>query len=96
MNYYFVNYYQQDSAGNQTTSYVSAPTEAQAVQATRLRYPASRSHQAFEIPEIPQDCPYFNQEGKLMSALADQPCEPVDACKTHGRCWTHSVDEHLW
>jgi hypothetical protein len=26
---------------------------------------------------------------------SSQPCNPLDACSTHGRCWTHSkwIDE---
>ena len=32
-------------------------------------------------------------EGDTMTILPYQECIPEDACKTHGRCFTHSDDD---
>lgn len=29
---------------------------------------------------------------QLEEQLRNAPCDPPEACKTHGRCWTHSEE----
>jgi hypothetical protein len=91
MNYFFVDFYLADPGSGMLTSYVAAPSAVEAVGAIQTKYPGSRDCRAYIIPEIPQDCPYLNATGEIMRALADQPCEPAEACKTHGRCLTHEA-----
>lgn len=96
MKYFFVDFYPADDefatfvGGSMLTSYVAADSEALAVLAVMKAYPDSHDLKAYEIPEIPLDCPYLSQNGVIERARMEQPCCPPEACKTHGRCWTHS------
>jgi hypothetical protein len=72
MKSFFVDFYKAHSGSSMLTSYVEAHNAEEACRAISIAVPGSRDWKAYEIDEIPIDCPYFGSGGEFMTAKAHQ------------------------